>query len=100
MERDLRNNETQETLIRPLPSCPGVLLLAPMGMNDSTQARPNSEDAWLRHYVNAAQRRNEAALLRRGKPLPHLRYRRREVRLAYAIAVVVVGLLLAAWAAV
>jgi hypothetical protein len=69
-----------------------------MGMNDSTQARPNSDDAWLRHYVSAAQRRQEAAEGRKGKPQPYLRYRRREVRLAYGIAVVVVGLLLAAWA--
>jgi hypothetical protein len=67
-------------------------------MTDSMQTRPDSEDAWLRHYVSAAQRRQEAALRRKGKPPLYLRYRRREVRLAYAIAVVVVGLLLAAWA--
>jgi hypothetical protein len=67
-------------------------------MNDSAQTRPDSEAAWLRHYVNAAQRRDEAAMRRNGKPLPRLRYRRREVRSAYAIAIVLVGLLLAAWA--
>ena len=81
-----------------MPSCPGVLLLAPKGMNDSAQTRPDSEAAWQRHYMTVAQRRNEAALRRTGKPPPYLRYHRREVRLAYAIAVVVVGLLLAAWA--
>ena len=68
-------------------------------MKDSAQTRPDSEDAWLRHYANAAQRRQEATLRRNGKPPPHLRYRRRELRLAYMIAVVTVGLLLAAWAA-
>jgi len=77
-----------------------VLLLAPRGMNDSAQNRPDSEAAWLRHYVSAAQRRHEAAEGRKGKPEPYLRYRRREVRLAYGIAVVIAGLLLAAWASV
>ena len=69
-------------------------------MNDSAQTRPDSEAAWLRHYVSAAQRRDEAAMRRKGKPHPHLRYRRRELRLAYAIAIalVLMGLLLAAWA--
>jgi hypothetical protein len=69
-------------------------------MNDSSQTRPDSENAWLRHYVSAALRRQEAALRRNGKPPPYLRYRRREVRLIYAIAVLVLGLLLAAWASV
>jgi len=69
-------------------------------MNDSAQSRPDTENAWLRHYVSAALRRQEAALRRNGKPPPHLRYRRREVRLAYTIAVVVAGLMLAAWALV
>jgi hypothetical protein len=69
-------------------------------MNDSAQTRPDSEEAWLRHYMRAAQRRQEAALRRNGKPPAYLRYRQREVRLAYTIAVVVVGLLLAAWASV
>jgi hypothetical protein len=68
-------------------------------MNDSAHTRPDSEAAWLRHYVSAAQRQDEAALRRKGKPHAYLRYRRREVRLAYAIAILLVGLLLAAWAA-
>jgi hypothetical protein len=52
--------------------------------------------------VSAPQRRHEAALPGKGKPPLYLRYRRREVRLAYAIAIAVVvgGLLLAAWASV
>jgi hypothetical protein len=69
-------------------------------MNDSTQTGSESEAAWQRHYMTVAQRRNEAALRRMGKPPPYLHYRRREVRLAYTIAVVVVALLLAAWALV
>jgi len=68
-------------------------------MYDTTHTRPDSEDAWLRHYARAAQRHEAAALRRKGRP-PYLRYRRREVRLAYAIVVVIVGLLLAAWASV
>jgi hypothetical protein len=48
--------------------------------------------------VSAAQRREEAATRCKGKPHPYLRYRRRKVRLAFAIAIVLVGLLLAAWA--
>ena len=67
-------------------------------MNDSAQTPSESDAAWQRHYVTVAQRRNEAALRRAGKSPPFLRYRRREVRLAYTIAVVVVALLLAAWA--
>jgi hypothetical protein len=67
-------------------------------MNDSAQTRPDSEAAWQRHYMTIARQRSEAVLGRKGKPPPYLRYRRREVRLAYTIAVVVVGLLLAAWA--
>ena len=69
-------------------------------MNDSAQTRPDGEAAWQRHYMTMAQRRNEAAQRRNGKPPPYLRYRRREIRLAYTIAVVVVGLLLAAWASI
>jgi len=69
-------------------------------MNDSAQTRSDGEAAWQRHYMTVAQRRNEAAGQRMGKRTPYLRYRRREVRLAYTIAVVVVGLLLAAWALV
>ena len=69
-------------------------------MNDSAQTRLDSADAWLRHYVTAAERRQEAALERKVKRPPSLRYRRREVRLAYTIAFVVAGLLLAAWMAV
>ena len=69
-------------------------------MNDSAQTRLDSADAWLRHYVSAAERRQEAAQGRKSKRPPSLRYRRREIRLAYAIAFLVVGLLLAAWLAV
>ena len=69
-------------------------------MNDSAQTRPDSEDAWLRHYASAAQRRQEASLRHKGKLPPYFSYRRREVRLAYTIAVVVVVLLLAAWASI
>lgn len=67
-------------------------------MNTPAQTRADSEAAWQRHYMTMAQRRNEAALPRNGRRPPYLRYRRREIRLAYAIAIVVVGLLLAAWA--
>lgn len=83
-----------------MPSAHGVLPFITLGMNDSAQTSPDGEDAWLRHYVSAERRRQEAALQRKGKRPPHLRYRRREVRLAYGIAVVVAGLLLAAWALV
>lgn len=69
-------------------------------MNDSAQDRTDSEAAWQRHYITVAQRRNESARQRMGKPTPYLRYRRREVRLAFTIAVIVVALLLAAWALV
>ena len=84
----------------PLALVPRHAPLSAQGMNDSAQTRPDSESAWQRHYMTVAQRRNEAAGQRNGKPMPYLRYRRREVRLACTIAVVVAGLLLAAWALV
>ena len=75
--------------------------LSTQGMNDSAQTRTDNEAAWQRHYMTVAQRRDEAARQRMGKPTLRIsRYRRRELRLAFTIAVVVVGLLLAAWALV
>jgi hypothetical protein len=84
----------------PLAVVPLRAPLCTQAMNDSTHSPADSEAAWQRHYVTVAERRNETSLRRMGKRPPYLRYRRREVRLAYTIAVVVVGLLLAAWASV
>jgi hypothetical protein len=66
-------------------------------MNESTSTESHGEEAWLRHYVWAAQQRQKAASAR--KRLAHLGYRRRELRFAYAIATVLVGLLALAWRA-
>ena len=66
-------------------------------MNESTSTDSDGEEAWLRHYIWAAQQRQKAASAR--KHLPHFGYRRRELRFAYAVATVLVGMIALAWRA-
>jgi hypothetical protein len=63
-------------------------------MNDA-QTRPDGQTAWMRHYDWAAERRQ--ATHRRRRAHPHFTYRQREVRWAYALATLVVALVVVAW---
>ena len=54
------------------------------GMSTGSQARSVSEDAWLRHYKRADQRRSACGTRRRRDPLS-LRKRRRRAMMALAL---------------
>jgi len=67
-------------------------------MNDA-QTRPDGQNAWLRHYVWAAKRRQVShGRGRRGHT--RLMYRQREIRWAYALLALAIGLALVAWRAI